>query len=204
MADPWFDRTIMTGLNGFRTPPDPPHRLAVPTLRLQGADWFQPIVRIGARGSYDLPLQAINGLPANDLPRRINATLPDYEDDSKATYPIHVEDSPEFKTPGSELNRVWKPFADFEPIPQAALPAAQALWRKQGLSELFVAEFEAPEAGELFFYVNDAVQLFPRLIATRHAPQWLVPVQGRRAQFYKNNSGTATIRVQRLPAPQLP
>ncbi|MDN4986913.1 DUF2235 domain-containing protein [Bradyrhizobium arachidis] len=204
MADPWFDRTIMTGLNGFTTPPDLTHRLAVPILRLRGADWFQPVVRIGARGSYDLPLQAINGVPASELPRRVNATVPAYDDDSKDNYPIHVEDSAEFKQPGSELSRVWKPFGDFEPIPDAALPAARALWRKQGLSELLVAEFEAPEAGELFFYVNDAVQIFPRLMTTRHAPRWLVPVQGRRVQFYKNNSGTATIRVQRLPAPPPP
>ncbi|MCP3440564.1 DUF2235 domain-containing protein [Bradyrhizobium sp. CCGUVB14] len=204
MADPWFDRTIMTGVNGFTTPPDLTHRMAVPILRLQGANWFQPVVRIGARGSYDLPLQAINGVPASELPRRVNATVPAYDDDSKNNYPIHVEDSAEFKTPGSELNRVWKPFGDFEPIPEAALPAARALWRKQGLSELFVAEFEAPEAGELFFYVNDAVQLFPRFISTRHAPRWLLPVQGRRVQFYKNNSGTATIRLQRLPAPPPP
>lgn len=204
MADPWFDRTVMTGLNGFKTPPDPTHRLAVPVLRLQGADWFQPVVRVGARGSYDLPLQAINGLPANELPRRVNATVPAYEDESKDNYPIHIEDSQEFKTQGSELNRVWKPFGDFEPIPAAALAAARALWRKQGLSEQLVAEFEAPEAGELFFYVNDAVQLFPRLISTRHTPHWLLPVQGRRVQFYKNNSGTATIRIQRLPVPPPP
>lgn len=32
-------------------------------------------------------------------------------------------------------------------------------------------------------------------------PRWLVALKGRRVQFYNNNSGTATIRVQRIPAP---
>ena len=201
MADPWFDRTIMTGPNGFKTPPDPTHRSAVPILRLYGADWFQPIVRIGARGSNNLPLMAVNNDPADELPRRVNATVPAYEDDTGDKYPIRVEDSAEFEQPDSELRRVWRPFGDFEPIPPEALPAARALWRRQGLSDLLVAEFVAPESGELFFYVNDAVQLFPRIVPLRFAPRWLVPLQGPRAQFYANNSGTATIRVQRLPAP---
>lgn len=200
MADPWFDRTIMTGLNGFKTPPDLTHRSAVPILRLYGADWFQPIVRVGAKGSNNLPLLAVNTIPADELPRRVNATVPAYEDNSKDDYPIHVEDSAEFKKPDSELRRVWRPFGDFEPIPPEALPAARTLWRSQGLSDLLVAEFVAPEAGELFFYVNDAVQLFPQVVPLRFAPRWLVPLQGPRVQFYNNNSGTATIRVQRLPA----
>ncbi|MDI3560732.1 DUF2235 domain-containing protein [Bradyrhizobium sp. Arg816] len=201
MADPWFDRTIMTGLNGFKTPPDLTHRSAVPILRLYGADWFQPIVRVGAKGSNNLPLLAVNTIPADELPRRVNATVPAYEDNSKDNYPIHVEDSAEFRKPDSELRRVWRPFGDFEPIPPEALPAARALWRSQGLSDLLVAEFVAPEAGELFFYVNDAVQLFPQVVPLRYTPRWLVPLQGPRVQFYNNNSGTATIRVQRLPAP---
>jgi uncharacterized protein (DUF2235 family) len=201
MADPWFDRTIMTGLNGFKTPPDSTHRSAVPILRLYGADWFQPIVRVGARGSNNLPLQAVNGIPADELPRRVNATVPAYEDNTKDKYPIRVEDSMEFDKPNSELKRVWRPFGDFEPIPTEALPAARALWRRQGLSDLLVAEFVAPESGELFFYVNDAVQFLPRVVPLRFAPGWLVPLQGPRVQFYNNNSGTATIRVQRIPAP---
>ena len=107
----------------------------------------------------------------------------------------------EFKTPGSELNRVWKPFGDFEQIPAAAdCPLRARSGASRDCPSVLVAEFEAPEAGELFFYVNDAVQLFPRFISTRFAPRWLLPVQGRRVQFYKNNSGTATIRLQRLPA----
>lgn len=201
MADPWFDRTIMTGLNGFKTPPDLTHRSAVPILRLYGADWFQPIVRVGARGSNNLPLLAVNDIPADELPRRVNTTVPAYEDTTGKDYPIRIEDSAEFKKPDSELRRVWRSFGDFEPIPDQVLPAARALWRSQGLSDLLVAEFVAPEAGELFFYVNDAVQLFPQVVPLRIAPRWLVPLQGPRVQFYNNNTGTATILVQRIPAP---
>ncbi|MFT4119430.1 DUF2235 domain-containing protein [Bradyrhizobium sp.] len=200
MVDPWFDRTIMTGVNGFTTPPDATHRSAVPMLRLSGADWFQPVVRIGRKGSYDLPLQAVNVMPADALPRHLNTTIPAYEDNSGKNYPIRLDDSAEFKDAGSALKRAWRSFGPFEPIPPEALPAARDLWRGQGLSELLVAEFVAPESGELFFYVNDAVQIFPRLIPWRFTPSWLVPVQGPRGQFYANNSGTARITVQRIPA----
>jgi hypothetical protein len=66
-----------------------------------------------------------------------------------------------------------------------------------------VAEFTAPDSGELFFYVNDAVQIVPGFL------RWLAPAKyadyfGPDEQYYKNNSGTARITVQRLPAPPTP
>ncbi|MET4766299.1 hypothetical protein [Bradyrhizobium ottawaense] len=67
-----------------------------------------------------------------------------------------------------------------------------------------VAEFVAPESGELFFYVNDAVQIFPRLLPESLVPSWLDAIQGPHDLFYRNNSGTAKIKVQRLPAPPMP
>ena len=50
-----------------------------------------------------------------------------------------------------------------------------------------VADFVSPESGELFLYVNDAIQIFPFL--------------GPFERFYNNNSGTAQVQVQRLPLP---
>jgi hypothetical protein len=104
--------------------------------------------------------------------------------------PIHVQDTPEFAHAGSNLPRNWQEFGDFEPIPKPALAAARAAWRGQGLAELMVADFVAPESGELFLYVNDAIQIFP--------------FGGPFRLYYNNNSGTAQVRVQRLPLPQPP
>lgn len=67
-----------------------------------------------------------------------------------------------------------------------------------------VAEFVAPDSGELFFYVNDAVQIFPRLLPESWVPSRLDAIRGPRDLFYRNNSGTAKIKVQRLPAAPMP
>ncbi len=141
------------------------------------------MVRIGKEGSDELPLEAVNAMPADDLPRPRNPT--DRKD--KEEYPIRVEDSAEFAEASSELRRNWREFGHFEQIPQAALPAARDVWRKQGLATLMVADFIAPESGELFLYVNDAVQIFPFL--------------GPFDLFYSNNGGTAQVSLQRMPLP---
>ena len=135
VKDPWFDGTVMSGVNGFQS-----YRGAylakLPIRRSYAAAWLQPIVRIGAQGSSGLPLQAVNGIPPDDLPR-----------------------------PGG--------------------PGDGS--RQRELADALVAEFVAPDTGELFLYVNDAVQLFPLF--------------GKFERFYDNNSGTAEVRVQRIPAP---
>lgn len=51
-----------------------------------------------------------------------------------------------------------------------------------------VADFVATASGELFLYVNDAMQVLPLL------GQW----------FYQNNSGTTEVKVQREPLPPQP
>jgi len=79
----------------------------------------------------------------------------------------------------------WPKFGNFEPIQKDALPRAQAVWQQQGLSSLMVAEFTAAASGELFLYVNDAIQL--------------APFFGNFDLFYQNNSGGAEVTVQRLP-----
>jgi len=143
-------------------------------------------VRIGAKGNTELPLEAINVMPADELPRQLNPIDPE---DTK-TRPVRLEQTDEFKDPMSELRRNWQPFGNFEPIPAAALPAAGNVWRKQGLAERMVADFVAAESGELFLYVNDAVQLFPFF--------------GPFERYYRNNSGTAQVQLQRMPLPPAP
>ncbi len=182
VRDPWFDRTIMSGANGFRDS-SWRHLWGLPIRRWYRASWFQPVLRIGAKGVGELPLEAINARPADDLPRLRNPIDPD----DTAKYPVRLEDTAEFKDPGTELRRNWQTFGHFEPIPAAALPAAREVWRKQGLADRMVADFVAPESGEMFLYVNDAIQVFPFF--------------GAFAKYYSNNSGTAQVQLQRIPLP---
>jgi hypothetical protein len=172
VKDPWFDRTIMTGVNGFQLSSFLPY---VPVRRWIQAAWFQPVMRIGKNADAEQPLQDIDGTPADTLPRPRDPTDPD----KKEAYPIHVEDS--------EPKRNWLKFGLFEPIPNSDLPAAREVWHQQGLSSRMVADFTAAASGELFLYVNDAIQL--------------LPFGGPFDCYYNNNSGNAEITVQRVPLP---
>lgn len=202
----WFDRTIMTGVNGFQTYENH-HYLALPTRRLLGADWFQPVVRVGEKGLNDQPLQAMNVMSADELPRRIDPTLPEEnaQDEPKNRYPVRIENAGESST--DDAAKLTKLKADIAKMGTFdALPpdeSARKVWDTQKLADRMVAEFTAPDSGELFFYVNDAVQIVPGFL------RWLAPAKyadyfGPDEQYYKNNSGTARITVQRLPAPPTP
>ncbi|HEV2153262.1 DUF2235 domain-containing protein [Bradyrhizobium sp.] len=200
--EPWFDRTIMTGVNGFQT--DLARYIFLPMRRLYGADWFEPVVRVGSKGMNDIPLTAVNVEPADVLPRRKNPTLPaedDLDKSSKHRYWVRVEEELGDKDPRSAK---LEALGDFQPIPTEDLPAAGEVWKGQHLTGHVVAEFVAPDSGELFFYVNDAVQIFPTVLPSGLIPRWLAPFQGRTEKFYDNNSGTARIKVQRLPVPSQP
>jgi uncharacterized protein (DUF2235 family) len=181
---PWFDRTIMSGVNGFKLY-DFAHVAGLPLRRWYKADWFQPVLRIGAKGDAELALQEINVMPADDLPRRLNPI--DRED--RRERPIRVEETDEGKTNG-DLLRALKSLKVEEPIPDTLLPAAREIWRKQGLADQMVADFVAAESGEVFLYVNDAAQVLPFL--------------GPLRRFYRNNSGTAQVTLQRMPLPPSP
>ncbi|MBR0778284.1 DUF2235 domain-containing protein [Bradyrhizobium diazoefficiens] len=205
IEDPWFDRTIMTGTNGFKTH-FLRHYLALPTLRQFGAAWFQPVVRVGTKGMSDIPLAAVNVMPAEELPRRMHPTIAPEEDTdtSKGRYPILLDESGEFAALPADnpLKLAVSKLGAFEPVPND--PAARAIWEAQHLPGRLVAEFVAPDAGDLFFYVNDAVQIYPTLLPAWLRPKKLDVVQGPYEQFYKNNAGTARIVVQRLPSPPMP
>ena len=202
----WFDRTIMTGVNGFQTY-ERHHYAALPTRRLLGADWFQPVVRVGENGLNDQPLQAVNVMPADELPRRIEPTLPEkkLQDEKDNRYPVHIEDIEKSNAvDATELTKLKAHIATMSTFD--ALPPGETerkVWDTQKLADRMVAEFVAPDSGELFFYVNDAVQIYPGLL------KWLLPAKyadyfGPDEQYYKNNSGTARITIQRLSAPPTP
>ncbi|MBR0902739.1 DUF2235 domain-containing protein [Bradyrhizobium liaoningense] len=203
--EPWFDRTIMSGTNGFKTY-FAHHYLALPTLRQFGAAWFQPVVRVGTKGMSDIALEAVNVIPAEELPRRMHPTIPPEQDGdkSKGRYPTRLDETKEFEALPSDnpLKLAIGKLGPFQSIPND--PAARAIWDAQKLGGRLVAEFVAPDTGDLFFYVNDAVQIYPTLLPARLRPAELDVVQGPYDQFYGNNAGTARIVVQRLPSPALP
>ncbi|WP_249779520.1 DUF2235 domain-containing protein [Bradyrhizobium sediminis] len=182
--DPWFDRTIMSGVNGFRLYDDFAHVAGLLFRRWYTAAWFQPVLRIGAEGDAELPLEQINVMPADDLPRPLNPTD---RLDKKKKKPVRVDDE-ELLNANSELRSTWSNFGKLEPIPDAALPAARKVWHTQGLADRMVADFVAAESGEVFLYVNDAVLPF--------LPPFTL--------FYSNNSGTAAVTLQRMPLPEPP
>ncbi|WP_431206367.1 DUF2235 domain-containing protein [Bradyrhizobium betae] len=207
VEDPWFDRTIMSGTNGFKTY-FVQHYLALPTLRQFGAAWFQPVVRVGAKGMSDIPLQAVDVMPAEELPRRMHPTIPPEEDTDKTVgvgrYPTRLDETSEYAALPADhpLKLALSKLGTFDPLPNDS--TARAIWEGQKLSGRLVAEFVAPDAGDLFFYVNDAVQIYPVLLPAALRPAKLDLIQGPYEQFYKNNAGTARIVVQRLPSPPMP
>lgn len=154
----------------------------------------------------DIPLQAVNVMPAEELPRRMNPTIPaeDDADKRKGRYPTQLDKTKEFEAlpDNNPLKLAVSKLGPFDPVPKD--PTARTIWEDQKLSGRLVAEFVAPDAGDLFFYVNDAVQIYPALLPAALRPAMLDAVQGPYEQFYKNNAGTARIIVQRLPSLPMP
>ena len=78
--------------------------------------------------------------------------------------------------------------------PWFASDLGSGTWGYAGLTDLTIArprnEVTAGASGEVFLYVNDAAQILPFL--------------GPLGSFYKNNSGTAKITLQRMPLPPAP
>jgi uncharacterized protein (DUF2235 family) len=135
--------------------------IAVPLRRWTDAKWFQPVVKIGPQDTCEQVLSPIDG------------ALPDKEAEN-----ADMDDS--------ALG--W-----FEPIsklPGEQVANAEAQWNKrQPQHARFVAEFTADNDGDLFLYLNDAVNVF-----------WL----GGYDLFYRNNRGTAAVWLQRKPLPEGP
>jgi hypothetical protein len=163
IKDHWFDRTVIASPYGFEAP-DWKFTASVPFRRWVNAKWFAPVVKIDAVDTYEQVLRPINGASPDTEPRR--ATI----DDSQ--------------------------LGTFEPLTnlknEAQLKRANVDWNtyQSPQHERFVAEFVADNDGDLFLYVNDAVNLFR--------------LGGGYDRFYRNNSGTAAVWLQQTPLPAKP
>jgi hypothetical protein len=181
MTEPFFDRTIMTDIAGFKDA-SWPHLVTLPIRRWWTADWFQPIAKINRAGSEAWALISADGdsaiptgkdVAGNKIPKRF------YEDDS---YRARLE-----QLKAGEASKDPSRLAVNQKIPEAELPAAKKIREKYALRKVYVSNFTAHEDGELILYVNDAIAAIPfGKIFT-----W----------FYENNTGKAKVTVKRLASP---
>lgn len=192
--DPWLDQLILTDPYGFDSSGV---ILSAATVlrRWPSAAWFHPIARIGARGEVEWPLVPIDGGGA--LPSRGRRCT---------RLPIRYDETPEHEefcksAPTAASCPAGKAMAVSDPLPRDQLETAKRAWTQDTflLDEqpcnspfprtTFVSEFIARDAGELFLFVNDAAHL-----------AW----PGRAQIFYENNTGTATVSIERLPRVEAP
>jgi hypothetical protein len=162
MTEPYFfDQTIVTDAAGFKDN-SPVFIVTWFVRRWLTADWFQPVARIGNTGIDAWPLVSADG----------DTAVPTGKDRDGNEIPRNVYPS--------RLDPDGK-------IPQDELKAANDIRANLNLRKIYVSNFIAPNDGELFLYVNDA------LIA--------VPFLKTFAGFYKNNTGKAKVTVKLLTTP---
>ncbi|MBY6241684.1 DUF2235 domain-containing protein [Methylosinus sp. Sm6] len=188
--DPWLDQTMLTDVEGFDSP-GAAFLFAAVFRRWPDAAWHQPVARIGARGaeewpllpaSRDLPLSPREG-KCTGLPRDFAATA------EHAAFCSSDPDPSACRALGERLKLG-------DPLPRAEIAAARAAWETRDFTfsggvcrsvyprRTLVSDFVAEATGELFLFVNDVV-FFP----------WGQTPQG----FYTDNTGTATITLERRP-----
>ena len=161
MQDRWFDHTIFASPYGFAKT-DEGFWLFALARRWPSADWFQPAIKIGSQDTYEQLLVPLDGRSPDSEPTRTGVAV-------------------------SQLGR----FDSISKLAPDQIKLANAQWDKRlpPLRTRFVAEFTADNDGDLFLYVNDAVNL-----------SWV----GGYGLFYRNNSGTAAVWLQQKPLPAMP
>jgi uncharacterized protein (DUF2235 family) len=182
MTEPFFDQTIMVDIAGFRDF-SARHLISLPIRRWWAADWFQPIARIGVTGNVEWPLEAVDGAEAPAVGR----------DAAGNPIPARFHEAEEYRSRLAALNQDKsqanpRRLRRCEKIPETELPAAQAIYRARNLRTTYVSQFQAEATGELFLYLNDAIAAIPF---------------GRTIEcFYANNSGVATVTIERADVPK--
>jgi hypothetical protein len=191
---PWLDQLIMTDPYGFDSPSVILSAFTV-ARRWPSAAWFHPIARIGASGEVEWPLVPVDGGGALQSRGRRCTRLP-----------VRYEETREHKefcnlTPKAASCGDGMGISPYDPLPTGEIAAATRAWteRNSVLDErdcssplprtTFVSEFVARDAGELFLFVNDAAHI-----------AW----PGRAQIFYANNTGSATVSIERLPRAEAP
>jgi hypothetical protein len=178
----FFDQTVMTDIAGFRSF-SLPYLTELPLRRSWSADWLQPIARVGARGDAEWPLMDLDGSEALELGHDVNGERFSTRFYEAKEYALRLADlhRGEAKADPSRLG-----FCD--KLPADELAAAEKIRDSLDLRKTYVSQFTAPETGELFLYVNDAIGA--------------IPFGPTITCFYDNNRGSAKVTLQRIPAVQ--
>ena len=167
----------MSGVNGFTYSG---HNWVVPMRRLYEANWFQPVARIGNAGSDELPLQAVNAMPARQAAAARGRRREESTADTRGRHQGFADLTASCAATGANSGITTR--YRRTPLPPRARSGAS-----RGLRIRWSPISLRRRSGELFLYVNDAIQVFP--------------FQGPFERYYNNNSGTAKVELQRLPLP---
>jgi uncharacterized protein (DUF2235 family) len=172
MQDRWLDRTIFASPYGFKKTDDGFWLFAL-ARRWPDAYWYQPAIKIGAMDTYEQLLVPLDGASPDAFAP--DPAKPDADNTHVAVDATRLGPFDPVSKLGPEQTRL-----------------ANAQWdqRRPPLRTRFVAEFTADNTGDLFLYVNDAVNVL-----------W---VGGGYGLFYGNNSGTAAVWLQQKPLPPKP
>jgi len=193
-AAPWLDRLFLTDPYGFDSPG---LVLSAATVlrRWPSVAWFHPIARIGGSGEVEWPLVPVDGGGALQSRGRRCTRLPIRYDQT----PEHAEFCR--SRPTATSCDAGMGMSVSHPLPPGELDAAKRAWSRDTFEldgrscsspfprTTFVSEFIARDAGELFLFVNDAVHI-----------AW----PARAQIFYQNNTGAATVTIERLPRMEAP
>jgi len=189
--DPWLDQLMLTDPYGFDGK-GWALGAGVVLRRWPSAAWFQPVARIGGRGDVEWPLAPSDGGgPLSARGRRCSRLPHNYGRTDE-----HKSFCVEHPTLKSCLHEDLS-LRVADPLPRDELDAAKAAWARNSFEmgggkscsspfprKTFSTEFVARDTGELFLFVNDAAHV-----------AW----DGRAQMFYANNTGTATVTLERLP-----
>lgn len=193
--DPWLDQLMLTDPYGFDGRGFV-YSAGLALRRWPSAAWFQPIARIGERGDVEWPLVPLDGGGALSPDGEKCSSLPsDYA--GSAEHADFCATHKDFKSCiGRDLSlRVS------DPLPREELDAARKAWTQNSFiyggrsctttfpRKTFVSEFIARDTGEFFLFVNDAVHI-----------AW----PARDQISYRNNTGSATVSIERLPRAEAP
>ena len=182
MDHAFFDQTAMTDIAGFRSF-SLSYLAGLPLRRWWSADWFQPIARVGTRGDAEWPLVDVDGSEALELGQDVNGR----------GISTHFYEAKEYAPRLADLHR-GEAKADpsrlglCDKLPADELAAAEKIRDSLDLRKTYISQFAAPETGELFLYVNDAIGA--------------IPFWPTITCFYENNRGSAKVTLQRIPVVQ--
>jgi hypothetical protein len=177
-TEPFRDGNRTVGVAGFESF-SPAFLFGVPLRRRWDSAWFQFLARVGSIGGVEWPLKAVDGTAPVDLDA-------DYDTEVEA---LCRSQQGADRQPGPPAGNADVAQVDCGHLDGATRRRLREQVIQARLPHRLVSTFTAPESGEVFLYVNDAVYVAP-----------LLPP----LTTYGNNAGKARIFIRRVTAPAIP